>query len=208
MEAACLCPLYIYAFKNRPPTVQLLEGVTYAGDKILPVLVCLTLSFCLYVCCGCVRVAVGTEKLQFDFSEGNVGVLSCFFSHLAFQWVALSFNKVLSIQTHPCWCWKGDGKHGFFRDILCDPCTTKRPVDARCICSSEAEPSGQNYPHLLSVFCSLKFLNWLPEETVPAVWELHELQLRKNPGCNYLLPAPPSRLDLEAVITCSELVVR
>lgn len=152
---------------------------------------------------------MGTEKLQCSFSDGNVAVVSCFFSQLAFQWIALSFNKVLAIQTHPCLCWKGDRKHSFFQDVLCDPCMTSlrmkgASVPLRPFLNHCFEPSDQSYPHLLSVFfCNLKFLNWLLEETTPAVWELHKLQLRKNLGCNYLLPVPPSRLDLETVIMCS-----
>lgn len=81
---------------------------------------------------------MGTEKLQFYSSNGNVAVVSCFSSHLAFQWVALSFSKVLSIQIRPCLCWKGDRKHGFFLDVLFDPCTTEWPVDESCIYSPEA----------------------------------------------------------------------
>lgn len=155
---------------------------------------------------------MGTEKLQFYSSNGNVAVVSCFSSHLAFQWVALSFNKVLSIQIHPCLCWKGDRKHGFFLDVLFDPCTEwlnglwmkAASIPLRPFLNHWAEPLDQNYPHLLSVFsCDLQFLHWLPEGTIPTVWELHKLQLRKNLGCNYLFPAPPSWPDLEAVIMCS-----
>lgn len=81
---------------------------------------------------------MGTEKLQCYFSDGNVAVVSCFFSHLAFQWIALSFNEVLSIQIHPCLCWEGDRKCGFFLDVVFDPCRTERPADERCIHPSEA----------------------------------------------------------------------
>lgn len=81
---------------------------------------------------------MGTEKLQCYFSDGNLAVVSSFSSHLAFQWIALSFNKVLSIQIHPYLCWKGDRKHGFFLDVLFDPCMTEWPADESCISSSEA----------------------------------------------------------------------
>lgn len=41
-------PCYVYVFKTS--LLQCLEGVTCVGGKILPVLVCFTLSLCLYVC--------------------------------------------------------------------------------------------------------------------------------------------------------------
>lgn len=120
---------------------------------------------------------MGTEKLQCYFSHGSVAVVSCFSSHLAFQWIALSFNKVFSIQIHLCLCWEGDGKRSFFQDVLFDPCLRMEGASVPL----RLQPSDQNHPHLLSVFfCNLKFLDWLPEETIPTVWELHRLQLSKT----------------------------
>lgn len=185
-----LCPCNVCPLKNWP-LIMCFFGRCYLfggqNSSCSDVLYFIFLPVCLFVVV--LRELLWAQKSSAVISqmERVVAVVSCFSLHPAFQRIEQSFNNLLATQISPSICWRGDGNHGLFLEVMFGPNRHDwmahrwkvhlffRAEGVRISLlfqNTVLEPLNQNYPHLLFVFfCDFKFLlgslNGLVASTVP-----------------------------------------